>query len=69
MAIGKMADIESLYQRYAPDVRRSALFLSGGSAVAFSAGLAKSNSAMPIRAMKNFGVRISHYCSASAARQ
>jgi len=29
MAIGKMADIESLYQRYAPDVRRFALFLSG----------------------------------------
>lgn len=29
MAIGKMTDIESLYQRYAPDVRRFALFLSG----------------------------------------
>jgi RNA polymerase sigma-70 factor (ECF subfamily) len=29
MAIGKMSDIESLYQRYAPDVRRFALFLSG----------------------------------------
>jgi DNA-directed RNA polymerase specialized sigma24 family protein len=29
MAVGKMTDIESLYQRYAPDVRRFALFLSG----------------------------------------
>src|SRR6516164_1401075 len=29
MAAGKMTDIESLYQRYAPDVRRFALFLSG----------------------------------------
>jgi len=29
MAIGKMTDIESLYQRYAADVRRFALFLSG----------------------------------------
>ena len=29
MAIGKMTDVESLYQRYAPDVRRFALFLSG----------------------------------------
>jgi RNA polymerase sigma-70 factor (ECF subfamily) len=29
MAIEEMTDIESLYQRYAPDVRRFALFLSG----------------------------------------
>jgi RNA polymerase sigma-70 factor, ECF subfamily len=29
MAIEEMADIESLYQRYAPDVRRFALFLAG----------------------------------------
>ena len=29
MAVGKTTDIESLYQRYAPDVRRFALFLSG----------------------------------------
>jgi RNA polymerase sigma-70 factor (ECF subfamily) len=29
MAIEKMSDIESLYQRYAPDVRRFALFLAG----------------------------------------
>src|SRR6478672_8811225 len=29
MAIEAMTDIESLYQRYAPDVRRFALFLSG----------------------------------------
>jgi RNA polymerase sigma-70 factor (ECF subfamily) len=29
MASEKMTDIESLYQRYAPDVRRFALFLSG----------------------------------------
>src|SRR5215472_3252362 len=29
MAIGKVTDIESLYQRYAPDVRRFALFLFG----------------------------------------
>ena len=34
MAIGKMTDIESLYQRYAPDVRRFALFLSGDPVVA-----------------------------------
>ena len=29
MAIEEMTDIESLYQRYAPDVRRFVLFLSG----------------------------------------
>jgi len=29
-----MTDIESLYQRYAPDVRRFALFLSGDSVIA-----------------------------------
>ena len=29
MAIVEMTDIESLYQRYAPDVRRFVLFLSG----------------------------------------
>jgi RNA polymerase sigma-70 factor (ECF subfamily) len=29
MAFEEMTDIESLYQRYAPDVRRFALFLSG----------------------------------------
>src|SRR6516165_3862903 len=29
MAIKEMTDIESLYQRYAPDVRRFVLFLSG----------------------------------------
>ena len=29
MAIEQMTDIESLYQRYAPDVRRFAFFLSG----------------------------------------
>jgi RNA polymerase sigma-70 factor (ECF subfamily) len=29
MAIGEMTEIESLYQRYAPDVRRFVLFLSG----------------------------------------
>ena len=29
MAIEEMTDIESLYQRYAPDVRRFGLFLSG----------------------------------------
>jgi DNA-directed RNA polymerase specialized sigma24 family protein len=29
MASEEMTDIESLYQRYAPDVRRFALFLSG----------------------------------------
>ena len=29
MAIVEMTDIESIYQRYAPDVRRFALFLSG----------------------------------------
>jgi RNA polymerase sigma-70 factor (ECF subfamily) len=34
MAIGRMTDIESLYKRYAPDVRRFALFLSGDSVMA-----------------------------------
>src|SRR5262249_34736390 len=34
MAVGKMTDIESLYQRYAPDVRRFALFLSGNPVMA-----------------------------------
>jgi RNA polymerase sigma-70 factor (ECF subfamily) len=34
MAIGKMTDIESLYQRYAPEVRRFALFLSGNPVLA-----------------------------------
>ena len=29
MAIEEMTDVESLYQRYAPDVRRFVLFLSG----------------------------------------
>src|SRR5215469_17318991 len=29
MAVGKMTDIENLYQGYAPDVRRFALFLPG----------------------------------------
>src|SRR5215472_14578755 len=37
-------------------------------AEAFAGGLAKSNSAMPIRAMKNLGVLISDYYSAHAAR-
>src|SRR5262252_204385 len=34
MAIEEMTDIESLYQRYAPDVRRFVLFLSGDPAMA-----------------------------------
>ena len=34
MAIEEMTDIESLYQRYAPDVRRFVLFLSGDVAMA-----------------------------------
>lgn len=34
MAIVEMMDIESLYQRYAPDVRRFALFLSGDAVMA-----------------------------------
>jgi RNA polymerase sigma-70 factor (ECF subfamily) len=34
MAIEEMTDIESLYQRYAPDVRRFVLFLSGDPVIA-----------------------------------
>src|SRR5215475_3877170 len=34
MAIEEMTDIESLYKRYAPDVRRFVLFLSGDPMVA-----------------------------------
>ena len=34
MAMGEMTDIESLYQRYSPDVRRFALFLCGDPVIA-----------------------------------